>query len=449
MSASESRTTSPSALTSPTEPSKPLTIVPAPLESGEGDWRAGLPVLSVDGLVLREPQLADATMLFEQLATDDVSRFMSRPPSRPAGFERFIAWLHDQRRLGRCLCYGIVPAGETSAVGLIQVRQLEPNFGAAEWGFALGRSYWGTGLFRSAAVAVVDFVFRHAGAYRLEARASTENGRGNGALRKLGATAEGVLRKSLVGAARPMDQLLWSMHGEDWLRNHPVPSYSVDPPAHLDELPAPPGVVSALESATWRHALPTFITDLCTLRDLRLSDAPELLRQMNHPDVERFIPPSPTTIEGFEQFIAWALRQREAGRYACFAVVPRGANDAVGIFQVRQLDPSFLTAEWGFVIGKEYWGTGFFPAAAVPVLDFAFETIGVLRLEARAATGNVRGNGALRKVGATLEGQLRRSFLLGGVYHDDALWALLPDDWRQHREQLRRLARPAVRRLGS
>ena len=52
------------------------------------------------------------------------------------------------------------------------------------------------------------------------------------------------------------------------------------------------------------------------------------------------------------------------------------------------------------------------------------------RLEARAAVGNGRGNGALMKVGAVREGLLRRSFLRFGQYQDQVLWSLVRDDWR-------------------
>jgi RimJ/RimL family protein N-acetyltransferase len=42
---------------------------------------------------------------------------------------------------------------------------------------------------------------------------------------------------------------------------------------------------------------------------------------------------------------------------------------------------------------------------------------------------NGRGNGALRKIGAVQEGILRKSFLRGGKYLDQALWTILDDDW--------------------
>lgn len=186
-------------------------------------------------------------------------------------------------------------------------------------------------------------------------------------------------------------------------------------------------------STDWKKGLPVLTGDGVTLRELQLSDAPALLAMLTTDEVARFISPPPTTVEGFEQFIVWANAERQAGRYACFAVVPTGLDTAIGIFQVRQLDPAFNAAEWGFAIGSPFWGTGIFMASAELVLNFSFETIGIHRLEARAAIRNGRGNGALRKVGATLEGVLRRSFLRNGEYLDQHLWSILDTDWREAR----------------
>ena len=182
-------------------------------------------------------------------------------------------------------------------------------------------------------------------------------------------------------------------------------------------------------SSDWRQQLPVLTGEGFTLRELRMSDAPSLLTLLTTEEVTRFISPPPTTIEGFEKFIQWAARERTAGRYICFAVVPDGYDTAVGLFQVRQLDPSFGTAEWGFAVGSAFWGSGLFSKGAQLVVDFAFEIVGVHRLEARAAVQNGRGNGALRKLGAVQEGILRKSFLRGGRYLDQALWAIVQEDW--------------------
>jgi ribosomal-protein-alanine N-acetyltransferase len=180
----------------------------------------------------------------------------------------------------------------------------------------------------------------------------------------------------------------------------------------------------------WKTGLPVLTGSRVTLRELRVSDAPSLFAMLTTEEVSRFISPPPTTVEGFERFIMWANRERAAGNYACFAIVPHGMDTAVGLFQVRQLEPGWGTAEWGFALGSAFWGTGLFREGAELVLEFVFETIGVHRLEARAAVQNGRGNGALRKLGAVQEGVLRRSFLRDGQYMDQALWAILADDWR-------------------
>lgn len=184
-------------------------------------------------------------------------------------------------------------------------------------------------------------------------------------------------------------------------------------------------------STDWRQALPVLTARGVTLRELRLSDAPSLFDMLSTDEVARFISPPPTTVEGFERFISWTHHERAAGRYACFAVVPEGLTRAVGIFQIRAMEPGFATAEWGFAIGSPFWGTGVFINAARSTVDFAFETIGVHRLEARAAVLNGRGNGALAKVGAIKEGVLRRSFRRHGQYVDQALWSIVREEWRQ------------------
>jgi RimJ/RimL family protein N-acetyltransferase len=191
---------------------------------------------------------------------------------------------------------------------------------------------------------------------------------------------------------------------------------------------------SSATTSDWRKALPVLTGSMVTLRELRLSDAPSLLAMLSTDEVSRFISPPPTTVDGFERFIAWTHRERAAGNYVCFAVVPHGMDSAVGIFQVRQLEPGFATAEWGFAIGSAYWGSGVFVDGARLVVDFTFGSIGTHRLEARAAVLNGRGNAALKKIGATQEGVLRKSFLRNDEYLDQTLWTILASDWELIRD---------------
>jgi len=191
-----------------------------------------------------------------------------------------------------------------------------------------------------------------------------------------------------------------------------------------------PAIDNNVVSSDWKSGLPALAGQMVTLRDLRASDAASLFALLTTEEVARFISPPPTTVEGFEKFIAWAHRQRQAGQYMCFAVTLKGFDTAIGIFQVRDLNSGLETAEWGFAIGSTFWGTGVFEDAARLVLDFTFGTLGVRRLEARAAVQNGRGHGALLKLGAVREATLRQSFSKNGRYLDQALFTILGSDWR-------------------
>src|SRR2546421_326706 len=120
--------------------------------------------------------------------------------------------LHQKSSLALKL---LVPLGHT-IVGVVQVRQLDPAFEAAEWEATLAPSARGTGVFLDMARLVGSFAFGPVGVHRLEARVLLQNGRANGALRKLGAVQEGVLRRSLRRNGEYFDQVLWSLLKEDW-----------------------------------------------------------------------------------------------------------------------------------------------------------------------------------------------------------------------------------------
>lgn len=190
----------------------------ADVTAARGDWTAMLPVLKGRGLMLRELEVGDAESLMSMLTSAEVAKFISPPPTSPQGFEKFIHLVHRERRAGQQFTFGIVPDGCEHAIGLVQVRAIAPRFAVGEWGFALGSSFWGTGLFLDSARMTLDFAFANARVKRLEARAIVQNGRGNGALRKLGAVQEGILRGSLVKDGKHFDQVVWSIGSQDWLQ---------------------------------------------------------------------------------------------------------------------------------------------------------------------------------------------------------------------------------------
>ena len=155
------------------------------------------PTIVGKGLTLRGLRLSDAASLLAMLSTEEVARFLSPPPTTVEGFERFIKWTDRKRQEGTYVCFAVVPAGMDMAVGFFQVRALDAEFRTAEWGFALGKAVLGHRVCSSRARRTRSTSRSARSASPASRRAPPlRNGRGNGALRKIGAMHEAVLRRS-------------------------------------------------------------------------------------------------------------------------------------------------------------------------------------------------------------------------------------------------------------
>src|SRR5262245_6377110 len=89
----------------PLQPARGVSAVVSTIGSTKADrigggWRTGLPVLTGSLITLRELRVSDATALFEALTTEEVTRFLSPPPTTVDGFERFVDWTLKQRDAG-------------------------------------------------------------------------------------------------------------------------------------------------------------------------------------------------------------------------------------------------------------------------------------------------------------------------------------------------------------
>jgi len=180
------------------------------------NWRAELPVLTARTVTLREPISSDLGPLVDLLSLGDATRFALDEPVSEVAVQQLIERVARDRAAGRAFTYVVTVTATRTAIGLFQVRQLDPAFEAAECECTIAPSARGSGVFLEAARLVGSFTFGSVGAHRLEARVLLRNGRANGALRKLGAVQEGILRRSVRLEGEYLDQVLWSMLKEDW-----------------------------------------------------------------------------------------------------------------------------------------------------------------------------------------------------------------------------------------
>lgn len=175
----------------------------------------------------------------------------------------------------------------------------------------------------------------------------------------------------------------------------------------------------------WREGLPLLVTPRVVLRELRRSDAAALWRITRTADVARYCWPPPASVDAFEAYIAQAWRDRSNGKYAAFAVVPRDQTEPTGLFELRSTQPRFVRAELGLLFEPASWTNGVVDDGMRLMCTFAFNTIGVRRLEIRVSVEDARCNEALARLGVHKEALLRSAFMHKGKYEDQHLWSVV------------------------
>ena len=88
------------------------------------------------------------------------------------------------------------------------------------------------------------------------------------------------------------------------------------------------------------------------------------------------------------------------------------------------------TCELGCWLEPDAEGRGLITAACRALLSWAFEVRGVHRAEWHCRTDNPRSSAVAQRLGMSLDGVLRESWLRDGEFHDMQVWAVLDREWR-------------------
>jgi RimJ/RimL family protein N-acetyltransferase len=156
---------------------------------------------------------------------------------------------------------------------------------------------------------------------------------------------------------------------------------------------------------------------------LRADDAPSLLAMLTTEEVSRFISPPPTTVEGFERFIAWTHHERENGQLHLLRHRAGGMTTAVGLFQLRSLEPGFGSCEWGFAMGSQFWGTGLFVTRARAILDFGVDASACSASKRARPSPTAAATARCERSARCRKACCGDRFLRHGQYHDQVLWS--------------------------
>lgn len=178
--------------------------------------------------------------------------------------------------------------------------------------------------------------------------------------------------------------------------------------------------------------LPLRTARLC-LRPLRHADADALFALFADAAAMQYwsTPPWATRQQAIDSIERdhTGLRQGTALR---LALQPHGAPAIVGTVSLFACDAQSRRAEIGYMLARAAWGGGLMHEALQALLTYAFDALGLRRLEADIDPRNERSARSLLRLGFRQEGLLRERWVVAGQVSDSALYGLLAHEWQPH-----------------
>jgi ribosomal-protein-alanine N-acetyltransferase len=175
---------------------------------------------------------------------------------------------------------------------------------------------------------------------------------------------------------------------------------------------------------------PEIQTERLTIRLAESSDLLSLLAINANDAVTRYLPYE--SWKGVADGEAWFDRvsaRFAAGEAGQFVIVHRETGHVIGTCLLFGFDAPSARAEIGYVLAQEYWGAGFMFEAMTAFVAFAFEQVGVRRLEAEIDPRNAASAKLLERLGFVREGLLRQRWSVKGEVSDSGLYGLLRAEW--------------------
>ena len=173
-------------------------------------------------------------------------------------------------------------------------------------------------------------------------------------------------------------------------------------------------------------AFPALETERLTLRQLTVSDAPDLFDMLGHPDVARFTARKPLSRVGDAITLLRNVGLDYATRTAIrWGVVLKGEQKIVGTVGLHDWERYHRHIAIGFDLHRDHWGKGIGQEVVQAVCAYAFDYLSVHRVEAHVMKGNRSSQRLLESVGFEHEGVLRRRMYKDGRQHDVSVYAVI------------------------
>jgi [ribosomal protein S5]-alanine N-acetyltransferase len=170
------------------------------------------------------------------------------------------------------------------------------------------------------------------------------------------------------------------------------------------------------------------------IREHTYDDAEAVLGYASDPRVSRYVPwEAYDDIAAARVFIARcvAASVEYPRRVWEMAVILAPSGELIGAARLGIDSVTHRRASIGYVLRRDAWGSGYGTEIATALIAFAFETLGMRRVEATTHPDNPASGRVLVKSGMNLEGRLRDHMFAKGAWRDSLLYAITLPDWME------------------
>ncbi|UAB68758.1 GNAT family N-acetyltransferase [Vibrio sp. SCSIO 43132] len=172
-------------------------------------------------------------------------------------------------------------------------------------------------------------------------------------------------------------------------------------------------------------------TERLILRALSENDAQDLYDIFSDHQVMKYWNCAPWDgLDVATQFIKTSRESMNNNKELTLGIYLKDSGNLLGKIMLFNLEQESRRAEIGFGISRNFWGKGVVFEAASVLIEYAFSTLELRRIEAEIDPLNVASGNALERLGFVKEGLLRQRWEIGGVVSDSALFGLLAGEHR-------------------
>ncbi|HZK76818.1 MAG TPA: GNAT family N-acetyltransferase [Candidatus Kapabacteria bacterium] len=171
---------------------------------------------------------------------------------------------------------------------------------------------------------------------------------------------------------------------------------------------------------------PTLETERLRLRELTTTDVPDLHAYYSDPETALYVPFTAfTSIADTEKLLGRVANGFERKESFMFGVERKSDGKIIGISDLFNLSSQHLHAVIGWGLAKSYWGFGYMTEAVREVIRFAFEEMGMHRIEAECETENIRSIRVAERCGMTLEATRVENEINKGRFVSNYVYAIV------------------------